>query len=1049
MLLLMLSFAALDAPVVISPDPASAGTSSIDPTVILGAITIIPATAGVVATVVTPDVVLGAVYFTPDPAGTHAVAVDPTVVYGAVTITPAAAGAVAAVVTPTVVLGATSVTPAPASAVAAVVNPTVAFAVIFTPAAAGVVASVSQPTVVLGALALAPAPASAKAAVHVRSNLPMAIADQDWPQLGRNPQRQGYSPVTVAGPYNFAWKWFEVPFASRTQPVIVADKLYIGSIDGKMYCRNALTGAAVWNYDTGGPIRHTAAIEDLRCFVTSMSGKLYSLHAITGAHQWDADIGPSCTAVLLDVDNDRVFACSLTGIVACYSMAGTLIWQVQMGGAVMTSPSLSEDGFTLFGASEDMFAWALNTLTGERRWVTKLTGVSAHSRAPVVYGSSVFYRVQPFEQFHKLLQVGGDDVMALAGGVNGNWATDWANVKPYIVAHLNANDYRKTFHVLNGDTGISKGTAPVLYTFGHNGIPASPIITPTGIYVEYRARHGIQTDTPTTHVTSNYDAEFGVMDPTTFDITGLNTVANLQNRQWRATSDEPAGITKGGDILWIESWERIGGINLAAGNQSGTNIFMANLASEVNTAHDNYTGVGEGGQSRAYGSFFPLANDGSASRPWPKNIEGEGHEIAGAPIASNSVFWKCIGGGLCCIKPTSLITSTQIYNGSQTGAGTASNSNSGRAMSEFVTTDLTTPSATPPGDLRDLLRHEIMDMVRSTPGHVLSFWMQRGLTTGYAWPAGHPTTAGEVTVIKDGVQGNAFWFDPAELLYTCAMAYPYLTVNQKAKLKTWVEAEMAYLDPISDLPYPSGNNDWLHTGKSRMPYTDPTRANLSTFPSPKFHLASFYAIWLWCKNTGDWTYCDNNQTLMRSQYTAFKTNLRYYADIAGLIGYSRIATHLNWTDAASSTTTATTALTNSTGFSTFDSRAGADYKDYFYNDNGGVNPEDGPVFWGLVPEIGLYLAEKTSGTAKQRIMNVTDWTGGLPAWWFTKGGTAHKYLSENGFIAPHAAWSWFLARAYVMGDDQTALRKVFDPSRWAMGDLYLIQRIVALIQAPA
>lgn len=55
---------------------------------------------------------------------------------------------------------------------------------------------------------------------------------QDWLQLARNAQRSNDTPHQVDPPYCYIWKWYEVPFASRAQPVVVAGRLFIGGMDG-------------------------------------------------------------------------------------------------------------------------------------------------------------------------------------------------------------------------------------------------------------------------------------------------------------------------------------------------------------------------------------------------------------------------------------------------------------------------------------------------------------------------------------------------------------------------------------------------------------------------------------------------------------------------------------------------------------------------------------------------------------------------------------------------------------------------------------------------
>jgi hypothetical protein len=45
-------------------------------------------------------------------------------------------------------------------------------------------------------------------------------AGTDWPQLGHDSQRSNATSEQVDPPYCYAWKWYEVPIASRAQPVV-------------------------------------------------------------------------------------------------------------------------------------------------------------------------------------------------------------------------------------------------------------------------------------------------------------------------------------------------------------------------------------------------------------------------------------------------------------------------------------------------------------------------------------------------------------------------------------------------------------------------------------------------------------------------------------------------------------------------------------------------------------------------------------------------------------------------------------------------------------
>jgi polyvinyl alcohol dehydrogenase (cytochrome) len=123
------------------------------------------------------------------------------------------------------------------------------------------------------------------------------IPDRDWPQLGRDAQRSNYSPLQVNPPYCYIWKWYEVPFASRAQPVVAAGRLFIGGLDGVLYARDASTGASLWTFaGDGSPIRHSPGVMSGTVVFSTHGGNTFALDAATGALRWQRFTGRSATA---------------------------------------------------------------------------------------------------------------------------------------------------------------------------------------------------------------------------------------------------------------------------------------------------------------------------------------------------------------------------------------------------------------------------------------------------------------------------------------------------------------------------------------------------------------------------------------------------------------------------------------------------------------------------------------------------------------------------------------------------------------------------------
>ncbi len=343
------------------------------------------------------------------------------------------------------------------------------------------------------------------------------LSAQDWPQLGRDAQRSNYSPLQVNPPYCYVWKWYEVPFASRAQPVVVAGRLFIGGLDGVLYARNASTGTSLWTFaGDGSPIRHPAGVMSDTVVFSTHEGNTFALDAATGASRWRQFTGRSATAPLMDAARGRVVVAATDGRLTALNLSnGAVVWQYQSDAPILTTPALSRDGSLIFAGNEAVRAFAVNAETGALAWQRQLYGQSLTDRYPVVLSDTVIYRSQPVYSLWQLLHE-GDNEMDRAGTVNTDWDADWNAIRPHIQNYLAVNPHKQTLFVLDAATGVTRGVAPVLYTFGGSDVPAMPVVragAPYTAYVMYRARQGIQTTSPyAVHVSSRYDAELGLMN---------------------------------------------------------------------------------------------------------------------------------------------------------------------------------------------------------------------------------------------------------------------------------------------------------------------------------------------------------------------------------------------------------------------------------------------------------------------------------------------------------------------------------------------------------
>ena len=869
--------------------------------------------------------------------------------------------------------------------------------------------------------------------------------DDDWLQIGRDAQHSNYSETQVDPPYCYAWKWYEAPLASRAQPVVSDERLFIGAMNGILYARNASSGEPLWSYDCGSPIRNSPAVYKDMVIFTSQAGLSYALNAADGSLKWSYRSGASSTAPLIDQERGRIFLASSNGNFTSLSPEGKLYWITDLQNPILTTPALSLDGSIIYVGTEAIQAIALSAGTGDIIWETSLQGQSLADRYPVVTDEAVFFRSQPLAYFHDLLHR-GDDLMDLAGDWNSSfdmedWTSDWEKVHPLIMEYLEEYPQNQTFFALNPQTGVSLGTFPVLYTFGNNDNPNPPVMKDGQVYLTYRARHGIQTDSGTVHVSSRYDAELGSLNLETVDILPLTSNQPLTSSgilEWRMTSDEPYFLTMGGNILFVDNWERLGGLNV----ETGQNISISAVSNDWPECN-----VQCGPSARL--TFFPLSA-GEEAYPFPSPRVTEGQQRGGVIIANEMIYWRVIEGGIAAIQHQGSegcpLPKVWVSDDEDLNTWTKTDSQN-RPLIEYLDMDISTDSENLPRDVLDQLEKEVRTLVDGGQ-HWMPYYLERGFSSIKSWPY-NSAKEERPPVLSYNLHGNLYWYDPGDLLITAGMAYPYLSAELQGQLEEYIGRELELFPPLEELPYgASGEKNWLSSGLARESYDVFMREELSNWPPVGISLNVIYGLWLWSDRMNDWDYVERNWERISEVFYHLTPvdheagKMDYFSDLAGVIGYYRIANHINDSGAVEAAKQISLEFMQDviSDPQSYLDRANEEYTDPRDQTTGW----SAPALFGLTPEVGLFLREQTGDTVTNYLLKRE--TGNGLRWWYLTRAGKHAEIGETSFLAPNTAWSHFLGHAYLLGDSRETLITYLDRP-WGKADLYSIQKLAAALQA--
>ena len=166
---------------------------------------------------------------------------------------------------------------------------------------------------------------------------------------------------------------------SRSSPIVVGNRLYVGALDGKVYCLRTSDGDDVWTYTTGGPIGGSPVYSDGVIYIVSTDTYLYAIDATTGTLKWKSPYGLN-----LDVGYGGTwpnhYFCTGTPVVA--------------GGVVYVPGGVTygvHSGF--FGGGPwggGMRMAAFNATTGAGIWNTTIAGNSGGTWVPTYFNGQLY-----------------------------------------------------------------------------------------------------------------------------------------------------------------------------------------------------------------------------------------------------------------------------------------------------------------------------------------------------------------------------------------------------------------------------------------------------------------------------------------------------------------------------------------------------------------------------------------------------------------------------------------------------------------------------------
>ena len=170
------------------------------------------------------------------------------------------------------------------------------------------------------------------------------------------------------------WK-FKTDGKIFSSPVVYKNIVFIGSEDHNLYAADENTGKLLWKFKTGGAVHSSATVYNDIVYFGSYDGYYYALEAVTGKLKWKFKTGGE----------------KKIGAKGLWTMKPADMYMDDLYDFFLSSPviDLREKDPSIYFGSSDGNLYALNALSGKKKWVFKTNGLIHTS--PALYQGKIYF----------------------------------------------------------------------------------------------------------------------------------------------------------------------------------------------------------------------------------------------------------------------------------------------------------------------------------------------------------------------------------------------------------------------------------------------------------------------------------------------------------------------------------------------------------------------------------------------------------------------------------------------------------------------------------
>ena len=212
----------------------------------------------------------------------------------------------------------------------------------------------------------------------------------DWPGFRGNAQLTGVAATTLPGEPRVVWT-FQAEAGIESQAAIANGKVYVGSLDGTLYCLSLDAGTLKWKYAAGAPIKSSPTIGGGTIYFGDEEGRFHAVDAGAGTRRWVFQTAAAIVSSPALSSGKVLFGSNDNHLYALSAKDGALVWKIATGGYVYGTPAIvtREGSPAAVSAGCDGFLRVVRVSDGEV--LTKLELGSYVGASPAIDGNRAYF----------------------------------------------------------------------------------------------------------------------------------------------------------------------------------------------------------------------------------------------------------------------------------------------------------------------------------------------------------------------------------------------------------------------------------------------------------------------------------------------------------------------------------------------------------------------------------------------------------------------------------------------------------------------------------